>query len=48
MVSPSAAKALKSAATLLGVEIEELNRALVSRIMQTQKAGAKGSVIRLD
>ena len=48
MVSPTSSKALKSAATLLGVEIDELQGALVSRVMQTQKAGTKGTVIRFD
>ncbi|XP_037079769.1 unconventional myosin-VI-like [Pollicipes pollicipes] len=45
MVSPSSEKALASAAALLGVDPDELNQALLSRVMQTSKGGAKGTVI---
>ena len=45
MVSPSSEQALNTAAALLGVDPDELNQALLSRVMQTSKGGAKGTVI---
>ena len=45
MVSPSSQQSLSTAAGLLGVDPDELNQALLSRVMQTSKGGAKGTVI---
>ncbi|XP_043204148.1 unconventional myosin-VI-like isoform X1 [Amphibalanus amphitrite] len=45
MVSPSSEQSLATAAALLGVDPDELNQALLSRVMQTSKGGAKGTVI---
>ncbi|CAG0907808.1 unnamed protein product, partial [Cyprideis torosa] len=44
-VSPSSAESLATAAKLLGVEGEELQQALLARVMQTTKGGYKGTVI---
>ncbi|XP_045106888.1 unconventional myosin-VI-like isoform X4 [Portunus trituberculatus] len=45
MVSPGCEGHLKTAASLMGVDAEELNQALLSRVMQTSKGGLKGTVI---
>lgn len=45
MVSPSSMENLATAAQLMGVNPEELNQALLSRVMQTAKGGLKGTVI---
>ncbi|XP_050720790.1 unconventional myosin-VI-like isoform X3 [Eriocheir sinensis] len=45
MVSPGSQGHLKTAATLMGVDAEELNQALLARVMQTSKGGLKGTVI---
>ena len=45
MVSPSCEGSLRIAAGLMGIDHEELNQALLSRVMQTSKGGLKGTVI---
>ncbi|XP_071438694.1 myosin heavy chain 95F isoform X2 [Hetaerina americana] len=44
-VCMSAEKSLSVAATLMGVDVEELRQALVSKVMQTSRGGLKGTVI---
>ena len=45
MVSPGCESSLNTAAGLMGVDPEELNQALLARVMQTSKGGIKGTVI---
>nr|XP_027213444.1 unconventional myosin-VI-like isoform X1 [Penaeus vannamei] len=45
MVSPGCEGSLSTAASLMGVDPEELNQALLARVMQTNKGGLKGTVI---
>ncbi|KAB7501722.1 Unconventional myosin-VI, partial [Armadillidium nasatum] len=45
MVSPGCEQSLSIAAELMGVDPEELNQALLARVMQTSKGGLKGTVI---
>lgn len=40
-------QSLTTAATLLGVEKDELRDSLISRVMQATKGGVKGTVIKL-
>ncbi|XP_063909562.1 myosin heavy chain 95F isoform X1 [Zophobas morio] len=44
-VSPSKAKALDIASSLLGIDATELRQALESRVMQSSRGGIKGTVI---
>ncbi|XP_046405363.1 myosin heavy chain 95F isoform X2 [Ischnura elegans] len=44
-VCMSAEKSLSIAANLMGVDVEELRQALVSKVMQTSRGGLKGTVI---
>lgn len=45
MVSPGCEASLRTAAELMGLDPQELNQALLSRVMQTSKGGLKGTVI---
>lgn len=44
-VSPSKAKSLEIASSLLGIDATELRQALESRVMQSSRGGVKGTVI---
>lgn len=44
-VSPRSEKSLAVAATLMGVDKEELRQSLVSKVMMTARGGLKGTVI---
>ena len=46
MVSPSSEVALSNAAQLLGCDVSDMREALISRVMQATKAGAKGTIIK--
>ncbi|XP_074640045.1 unconventional myosin-VI-like isoform X2 [Tubulanus polymorphus] len=46
-ISGGSEVSLRIAATMLGVDKDELNEALVSRVMQTSKGGLKGTVIKV-
>ncbi|KAK3576516.1 hypothetical protein CHS0354_034191 [Potamilus streckersoni] len=46
-VAASAEKSLQIAATLIGVDKEELREALVSRVMQATRGGVKGTAIKV-
>lgn len=44
-MAPGCEQSLSTAAELMGVDTEELNQALLARVMQTSKGGLKGTVI---
>jgi len=44
-VTAQSEPALRNAATLLGVEPDEMKQALVSRVMQASRGGVKGTAI---
>ena len=46
LVSPECQTSLMGVASLLGLEVEELRRSLVSRVMTTTKGGAVGTIIQ--
>lgn len=45
VVTPVSEPALSATASLMGVDADELRQALLSRVMQTNKAGYKGTII---
>lgn len=46
VVSASCQQSLVGVATLLGLEVIELQRSLTSRVMTTTKGGAVGTIIK--
>lgn len=46
MVTAASTSSLSQASQLLGVDKDELNDALVSRVMQATRGGTKGTVIK--
>lgn len=47
MIEPSSELSLHNAASLLGLDDNELKNGLTTRIMQPAKGGIKGTIIRL-